>query len=195
MRPLPDDESGVTALVESAKAGDSRAWDALVARFGGRVWAVCRAYNLGRADADDVFQVVWMRLVNSLDAIREPDRLGAWLATTTRHESLRVLRKAGRQIPVGDDAALDRPDDSAPGPDARLLRTEREVALWTALEGLSAECRRLLRVMLADPPPSYLEVSEALAMPVGSIGPTRGRCLNHLRTKLRGINGAAAGSS
>jgi len=192
---MGEDESGVAALVESARAGESQAWDDLVARFGGRVWAVCRAYNLSRADADDVFQVVWMRLVNSLDSIREPDRLGAWLATTTRHEALRVLRKAGRQIPVGDDAGLDRPDESAPGPDARLLRTEREAALWAALEELSPDCQRLLRVMLADPPPSYQEVSLALGMPVGSIGPTRGRCLNHLRSKLRGINGGVAGSS
>jgi len=184
MRPMPEDESGVAALVESARAGESQAWDDLVARFGGRVWAVCRAYNLSRADADDVFQVVWMRLVNSLDSIREPDRLGAWLATTTRHEALRVLRKAGRQIPVGDDAGLDRPDESAPGSDARLLRTEREAALWAALEELSPDCQRLLRVLLADPPPTYQEVSLALDMPVGSIGPTRGRCLNHLRSKL-----------
>lgn len=192
---MPDDGGGVAALIESARSGSSQAWDALVARFGGRVWAVCRAYNLGRADAEDVFQVVWMRLVNSLDTIREPDRLGAWLATTARHECLRVLRKAGRQVPVGDDAGLDRPDVTTPGPDAGLLRTEREAALWAALGDLSPECQRLLRVMLADPPPSYLEVSEALGMPVGSIGPTRGRCLNHLRSKLRGIYGAAAGSS
>ena len=192
---MPDDGSRVAALVESARGGDSRAWDLLVARFGGRVWAVCRAYHLGRADADDVFQVVWMRLVNSLDSIREPDRMGAWLATTARHECLRVLRKAGRQIPVGNDAELDRPDVGTPGPDAGLLRTERAAALWTALGALSPECQRLLRVMLADPPPSYLEVSEALGMPVGSIGPTRGRCLNHLRAKLGGINGLGAGSN
>ena len=192
---MPEDESGVAALVESARAGESQAWDDLVARFGGRVWAVCRAYNLSRADADDVFQVVWMRLVNSLDAIREPDRLGAWLATTARHECLRLLRKAGRQVPVGDEAALDRPDDDTPGPDAGLLRTERAAALWTALGALSPECQRLLRVMLADPPPSYQEVSEALGMPVGSIGPTRGRCLHHLRSKLGSINGGGAGSN
>ena len=192
---MPDDGTGVTALVESARAGDSRAWDLLVARFGCRVWAVCRAYHLSRADADDVFQVVWMRLVNSLDAIREPDRLGAWLATTARHECLRALRKAGRQLPVGDDAELDRPDADAPGPDAGLLRTEREAALWAALGSLSPECQRLLRVLLADPPPSYLEVSEALGMPVGSIGPTRGRCLRHLRSKLGGISGAGGGSN
>jgi RNA polymerase sigma factor (sigma-70 family) len=181
-------------LLRQAQVGDSTAWDALVDRLGSRVWAVARAYRLGRADAEDVFQVTWMRLVVHIDSIREPDQVGAWLASTARHETLRVLKRSGRQVPTGDDQDLDGADTLAPPPEARLLATERQLALWDALAALPDACQRLLRLFLADPPPTYEEVTLALGRPQGSIGPTRRRCLEKLRTLLAGINDDAGGS-
>jgi len=183
-----------TDLVGRAGAGDQSAWDALVGRHGGRIWAVARAHRLNSADAEDVFQVTFLRLVTHLDTIRQPDRVGAWLATTARHECLRIIRRAGRAIPTGDDATLDPPDVDAAPVDAGLLTTERDAALLAAVDRLSEKCRRLLRVLMADPEPTYEEVGAALDMPIGSIGPTRGRCLQHLRRELGGITGADGGS-
>lgn len=178
---------GDAVLLEAARTGDQEAWDALVARHASRVWAVARAHRLNHADAEDVFQVTFMRLVTHVDSIREPDRVGAWLATTARHECLRVLRRAGRAVPAGDDDVLDAPDPLLPPIDAGLVGDERRVALHAALGRLSEKCQRLLRILMADPEPSYEEVGLALGMPIGSIGPTRGRCLKHLRRELGGI--------
>lgn len=187
MQPVADGEASDADLVKSASVGDQWAWDALVERYQSRVWAIARAHRLGTADAEDVFQVTFLRLVTHIGTIRDPSRIGAWLATTARHECLRLLRRAGRSLPSDDDAVLDAADPLTPPVDLRLLVGERRVALWKALGRLSAQCQRLLRVLMADPEPSYDEVSKALAMPIGSIGPTRGRCLKHLRRELSGI--------
>lgn len=186
--PSPED------LVRAAREGDAGAWDALVDRFGSRVRAVARSYRLSPADADDVFQVTWLRLVANLDRIREPERVGAWLVTTAAHECLRVLRRAGRFAP-GDKDWEEALFDEGPDVDAGVLTTERDQALWAAMGMLSAACQRLLRLLAADPPPSYEEVSAALRMPIGSIGPTRRRCLSHLRAHLARITGGPPGSS
>lgn len=174
-------------LVELAGKGDQPAWDAIVDRHGGRVWAVARAHRLGTADAEDVFQVTFLRLVTHLDTIRDRSRVGAWLATTARNECLRVIRRAGRAVPSGDEEVMDAPDPFLPEIESNLVATERQRALHAALGRLSEGCQRLLRVLMADPEPSYEEVSQALGMPIGSIGPTRGRCLKHLRRELGGI--------
>jgi RNA polymerase sigma factor (sigma-70 family) len=174
-------------LVAAARAGDQASWDALVARHGSRVWAVARAHRLSSADAEDVFQVAFLRLVTHIDTIRDPSKVGAWLATTARNECLRILRKSGRTVPSGDDEVLDAPDPLLPPVDAHVLADERRSALHAALGRLSEPCQRLLRVLMADPEPSYEEVGRALEMPIGSIGPTRGRCLKHLRREMDGI--------
>ena len=95
---VPDDDAGDTAaaLVMAAATGDQQAWDALVDRFAPTVWAVARGYRLSVADATDVSEVTWLRLVENLDRMEEPDRVGAWLATTARRESRRVLCLTGR---------------------------------------------------------------------------------------------------
>ena len=179
--------AGDEQLVAGARKGEQEAWDRLVGRYGSRVWAVARAHRLNTADAEDVFQVTFLRLVTHLDTIRNPNRVGAWLATTARNECLRVLRRSGRTVPAGDDDLLDAADPLLPPVEAGLLIDERQAALRAALGRLSAACQRLLRVLMADPEPSYDEVSRALGMPIGSIGPTRGRCLKHLRRELGGI--------
>jgi RNA polymerase sigma factor (sigma-70 family) len=174
-------------LLGAAREGDQSAWDAIVDKHGSRVWAVGRAHRLSSADAEDVFQMTFLRLITHIDTIREPNRVGAWLATTARHECLAVLRRAGRTVPSSEDAVMDGPDLLLPSVEARLLTDERQIALHAALARLSEPCQRLLRVLMADPEPSYEEVSLALDMPVGSIGPTRGRCLKHLQRVLGGI--------
>lgn len=187
MREMAGGGADDVELLELASKGDQSAWDALVGRYGNRVWAVARAHRLSSADAEDVYQVTFLRLVTHIDTIRDPNRVGAWLATTARHECLRLLRRAGRAVPSGDDDILDPPDPLLPPVDSNLLADERQHALWDALSRLSDACQRLLRVLMADPEPSYEEVGRALGMPIGSIGPTRGRCLKHLRRQLGGI--------
>jgi DNA-directed RNA polymerase specialized sigma24 family protein len=135
-----------------------------------------------------------MRLVSHIDGIREPEHVGAWLASTARHESLRVLKRLGRQVPTGDEHDLDGADVLAPPPEARLVASERQLALWEAVAAMPDFCQRLLRMFLADPPPSYEEITIALGRPQGSIGPTRRRCLERLRRHLAGINDGAEGS-
>jgi RNA polymerase sigma factor (sigma-70 family) len=176
------DATVVTHLVGAAAGGDQRAWDALVDEFGGLVWAVARAHRLSDADAADVAGATWLALVEHLPRLREADRVGAWLATTARRECLRVLRHARRQVPTADDFA-ERPADAVDAA-AGLLAAERGAALWQAFGRLPARDQALLQMLVADPAPSYQEISAALQMPIGSIGPTRARCLERLRREL-----------
>lgn len=177
-------EPDTTDLLARARAGDQQAWDALVDRYSGLVWSVARSHRLGSADAADVHQATWLRLVEHLDAIREPERLGSWLATTARRESLAVLRRAGRDLPVGDLLTLEPRAADTTGVDDDLLRRERDRHLWRAFGELAGQCQSVLRLLLLDPPPSYAEISAALDIPIGSIGPTRARCLDQLRRRL-----------
>jgi RNA polymerase sigma factor (sigma-70 family) len=176
--------SPVAELVHAAAAGDQDAWGALVERYASLVWNVARAHRLDAADASDVSQTVWLRLVEHLGRLRQPEALAGWLATTTKHECLRTIRRAGREIP---DDELETSDDrlgSEPGPESELLRAERRAMVWAALDKLSVRCRTLLRALSSSPDSSYVEIAGALDMPVGSIGPTRSRCLQHLRRQL-----------
>ena len=173
----------VPALVKAAGDGDEQAWSKLVDRFASLVWAVARGHGLDQADAADVSQTTWLRLAEQLGAIREPDRLGAWLATTARRECLRTLRRQERHVPVDLCSDWDcGGTDIEVGDD--MMKKERDAALWSAFEALSGNCKALLRALLADPPPSYAELSDAFDMPIGSIGPTRARCLDRLRDRI-----------
>lgn len=175
----------VVADVVAAASGDSRAWNRLVERFSSLVWSVARSHRLNDADAADVSQTTWLRLAEHLHRLRQPERVGGWLATTARNEALRTLRRSARMVPVDDDFDLlvDREEHEV---DRRLLDYERDAALWLAFQGLAPPCQRLLRTLMADPAPSYAEVSVALEMPVGSIGPRRARCLERLRSNAEG---------
>ncbi|HET6213266.1 MAG TPA: sigma-70 family RNA polymerase sigma factor [Micromonosporaceae bacterium] len=175
------DFDAATALAGAAR-GDQRAWDAIVGRYSNLVWAVARSFRLSGADAADVTQATWLRLVEHLGDVRDSARLGAWLATTARREALRILRRSRRDIPT-ENIGLSEEYPSVP-PELHVLRTEQETLLWNAFQRLPESCQRLLRVLLADPAPSYAEVGAALAMPIGSIGPTRARCLASLRSML-----------
>jgi RNA polymerase sigma factor (sigma-70 family) len=176
------DMSEVAELVSAAAEGDQGAWNELVDRYNGLVWSVARSHRLSTPDASDVVQTTWLRLVEHLDGLQDPERVGAWLATTARREALRALRHAARQTPT--EELPETPTDEHLG--AALLEAERDQALWKAFGGLSERCQTLLRILVADPPPSYDEVSGALDMPIGSIGPTRARCLERLRGLAEG---------
>ena len=195
----PDDTG---QLVRGAADGDETAWRGLVERFSGLVWAVARAHRLTNADAADVFQTTWLRLAEHIGRIERPDRVGAWLATAARRECLQNLRSAAKATPTDDIDRLDiAPVVGNPTEEAVLAAeqeredADRAAAMWRALARLPVRCRELLRVLMASPPPSYAEVAAALGLPLGSIGPTRGRCLQRLREEMAGISGGLSPSS
>ena len=184
----PDEVGG---LVRAASGGDGAAWKAIVEHFSGLVWAVMRGYRLGPADAADVFQTTWLRLAEHLGRIANPGSVGAWLATTARRESLRTVRVSARTVPADHTTlvSLGQVDDHSPeqallDSEQAMLDSQRARQLWRAFRDLSVRCQQLLRVLTATPPPSYAEAAAALDMPVGSIGPSRARCLDRLREKL-----------
>jgi RNA polymerase sigma factor (sigma-70 family) len=176
---MTDPTTPVDVLVRAAGAGDEAAWAAIVDRFSGLVWATARSHRLSPADAADVAQTTWLRLVEHLDRINDPERLGAWLATTARRESLRLIRLGGREMPTDEDRMFDSP--SGESVDTRLLTEERDTALHRAFRTIGERCQALLRLLAAIEPPSYEEIGAALGMPIGAIGPTRARCLEKLR--------------
>ena len=173
-------------LVARVRAGDTAAWQSLTERYTSLLWSVARSLQMSDADAADAVQTTWLRLVEHLDTIREPDHLGSWLVTTVRRECYDIRRRAQRVRPGEPDAPGGWEQVPAGGDplDSALLRDERDAALWRAYQAMKPQCRRLLRVLMADPPPSYAEVAAALDIPIGSIGPTRQRCLKCLRDTL-----------
>ncbi len=175
-----------TELLAKASGGDATAWSAIVTRYGELVWTVARAFRLNPADAADVCQATWLRLVEHLGDIRQGDRIGAWLVTTARREALGVIRRAGRDVPVQDTDALWSGASDEGGPEQTILRRERDALLWRAFRRLPEACQRLLRILMSEPTPTYAEVGAALEIPIGSIGPTRARCLASLRTLMAG---------
>ena len=169
----------VGVLVHAAAGGDQQAWSVLVDRYSKLVWAIARNHRLSADDAAEVSQTTWLKLAEHIDRLQDPSKVGGWLATTARHEALRVLRGAGRQIPMGDD--MPEPECPAVELDDELLRSERDTLLWQAFSRLPARDQALLRLLVSDPMPSYEEIGAAMGMPVGSVGPTRARCLERLR--------------
>lgn len=172
----------VTELVEAAASGEQEAWNRLVDQFMPLVWSVTRIYRLASHDAEDVSQTVWLRLVEHLTDIREPRALPKWIITTAKNESLRLIKAHRRTLPVDslDDSAM-AAEAGASEAEANLLRAERQQALRDGLAELAPRHRELLLLLVADPPISYGEISRLLDMRVGSIGPTRARCLDRLR--------------
>jgi RNA polymerase sigma factor (sigma-70 family) len=181
--------SEVSRLVRSSAAGSEAAWSELVRRYSPLVLAVTRSYQLSTADAQDVSQTVWLRLVEHVASLREPDALPGWLVTTTARECCRQIRQGRRMQPVdpGADGSLRhgtavRLDAGlVAGPDAGVERAELHQALRDGLSELPARDQQLLRLRATDPPRPYHEISQLMGMPVGSIGPTLRRSLDRLR--------------
>jgi len=176
----------VPGWVRAAAAGDATAWGWLVDRYSGLVWSVCRAHRLAAEDAADVAQLTWLRLLENLDRIREPQRLAGWLATTCRRECLAFLQRSRSATPV-EGEHMDRLLGGGPAADLPVLAADQQATLWLAFHQLSEWCQRVLRALIVDAdagPPSYLGVAAELGVPVGSLGPTRARCLRQLRKLL-----------
>jgi len=172
----------VTALVTRAANGDQLAWDALVERYAPLIWSICRRYQLGDADADDVGQTVWLQLLDHLGELREPTVLAGWLATTTRRECSRARRSTREPQAAGHVLDAESiPDAQTPTAEQELLAAERHAALREAFTRLPRCCQQLLALLIGDRPLSYAQISAQLGISAGSIGPRRDRCLGILR--------------
>ena len=183
---MTDGAVDATYLIRRAAEGHRWAWERLVAKYSRLIWAMTRDFKLSESDASDVVQATWLRLLEHIDRIEHPDRVGSWLATTARHECLRHLAARKRVVLVqDDDDALVDAVSHQPEVDERLLADERAAAVREAMLSLPWRWQRLLELLMSDPPVSYLEISDQLGLPVGSIGPTRGRCLERLRELLQ----------
>jgi RNA polymerase sigma factor (sigma-70 family) len=179
------DTSDIARLVRGAADGDRQAWERLVDQYARLIWAITVEFKLTESDAADVAQTTWLRLLEHIDRIQYPDRVGSWLAATARNECLRSLAARKRVVLADDDEVLTRVVVSEPEVDERILADERAQVVRDALSGLPRRWQRLLELLMADPPASYADISNELDLPVGSIGPTRGRCLARLRVLLQ----------
>jgi RNA polymerase sigma factor (sigma-70 family) len=173
-------------LVRDASQGDAGAWSTLVDRFAPLVWSIARGYRLSTQDTADVSQTTWLRLAEHIQHLRQPERVGAWLATTAGRESLAVIRRGQRQVPSEEATLIEALDDDfSDEPAETTLRAAQSEELWRAFSTLPPRSQLLLRLLFADPQPSYQEIATLTGMPIGSIGPTRARCLQELRLLLK----------
>lgn len=175
--------TGLKDLVERAKDGEQSAWDELVDRLENMVWFVIRGFRLSEADSLDVAQVTWLRAVENLHRIRDPDRIGLWLATTAKRECMRVLERSDRTFPADPHeqlSALVAQDDLAHD----VVNRNESDRVLDALQTLGTDCQKLLRLVLCDPPCTYVEISAIIGISVGTIGSRRQRCLSRLRSAV-----------
>jgi RNA polymerase sigma factor (sigma-70 family) len=173
-------------LLQRASRGDQSAWIDLVDRFDQMVWSVARSYRLDEALARDVAQTVWLKLVENIDRIDDPERLPGWLATTSRREALRVSRLRNRAIPTEFEYDI---EDDAPSLETLMVEDEEKAILVEAFQRLSEGCQQLLRLLAVEPALSYEEIAEAIGRPIGSLGPTRSRCIDRLKNAMASISG------
>ena len=179
-----------TRLVTRVAEGDQAAWDAIVDEYAGLLRSVVRGFRLNEAQAADAVQTTWLRLVEHVADLREPQHVAGWLKTTTRRVCLQIIRQNGReQLVEGDDdwawgSGGPSDDLEQDGPEASALRQEQLSLVRHALADLPERHRQLLDLLLVSPPVSYRDISARLGMPVGSNGPTRARILARLREAL-----------
>jgi RNA polymerase sigma factor (sigma-70 family) len=175
------DDPTVVSLVVRAASGDHAAWDEIVERYAPLVWAICLRHQLDRQTVDDIGQSVWLLLVENIGRLREPAALPGWIATTTRRECLRALRASGRQAMEVLTPPEELPPDESAAMEQEIVEAELHAALRAAFAELPAGCRELLSMLISDSPHGYASISATLGIPMGSIGPTRARCLARLR--------------
>lgn len=187
----PTDEDDATLVMRCVR-GEAAAWAALVQRYQRLVYAIARRIGLDEHTAADVFQTVFARLVQHLPRIAEPHRLQAWIVTTTKREALLLRQRSRRNVSMtrGEDADADESQwdlaDESPNAEEALAELQQLNQLRAALERLDGRCRDLLGLLFRedDEKLSYGEVARALGTSVGSIGPTRSRCLDKLRRQV-----------
>jgi RNA polymerase sigma factor (sigma-70 family) len=180
----------VTMLVHRAAEGDPAAWNAIVDEYAGLLRSVVRRFRLNEAQAADAVQTTWLRLVEHVADLREPEHLAGWLKTTAQRVCLQTIRRNGREV-LGDRDPDRDPgrgvwydDQELDGPEACTLRQEQAALVARAVADLPDRHRELVELLVASPPISYADISGRLGMPVGSIGPTRARILARLREAL-----------
>jgi RNA polymerase sigma factor (sigma-70 family) len=173
---LPPHDDELTSLVRAAQSGDPQAWDRLVTRFDPHLRHVARGFRLPPADVDDIVQTTWLRVLGRIQQIREPSALGGWLATITRREALRLLQRHVREVLSDDPELGECADDHQP--ESAALEAERHAALTRALATLPPRHAHLMRLLATSE--CYQHISLHAGMPLGSIGPTRARCLARL---------------
>ena len=178
-----DRRTRLARCLERARSGELAALDEVVRELNPLLWNVARAQNLNADQAADVVQTSWLELLRRLHEIRAPEALAAWLVTATRREAWRVRNRHRQHLPEGTEILESTPDPD-PEPDERLVSEERDRVLWRHFQRLPERCRTLLRIVAQVERPDYSMVAEAMEMPRGSIGPTRGRCLAKLRELL-----------
>jgi RNA polymerase sigma factor (sigma-70 family) len=174
----------IVGWMRRAATGDLYAWNRLVDQYSRLIWSITTSFKLGESDAADVVQTTWMRLIEHIDRIEQPARVGSWLASTARNECLRHVAARKRIVLVQEDAEFDAADQHGPEVDEALLASERARDVRQAMSHLPLQWQRLMEMLMADPPIPYAEISDQLGVPIGSIGPTRGRCLAKLRVLL-----------
>jgi RNA polymerase sigma factor (sigma-70 family) len=188
-------EMSVTELVAAAKQGDQNAWATLVEQYQPLVHAVCSRFRLSKSDVEDASQTVWLQLVRNLDKLRDARALPGWIETTTTNTCLALLKALNREVPrdphgLGGEtrSPWDRPCQQSELDEA-LLSQESRHAIQRGLVELPSKQQELLRLLAADPPMTYRQISQQLGMPVGSIGPTRARSIQNLRNtaSVRGM--------
>jgi RNA polymerase sigma factor (sigma-70 family) len=177
------DESALSATVVAARDGDERAWNMLVEHFTPTLRSVAKGFRLQPHDVDDVVQACWLAALGNLHSLREPAAIGAWLVTTARRHALRAHQHGVRELlaasPLSEYHAAPECVEST------VVAAERVRGLRAAVERLPGRQREVLESLIAEPERSYVEVSQGLGIPVGSIGPTRERGLDRLRRDER----------
>jgi RNA polymerase sigma factor (sigma-70 family) len=173
-------------LVLACRRGDQLAWEKLVRRYQRLIYAIPRRAGLSEDDAAEIFQDVFTTLFEKLNDIQEPERLQAWLVTTTRRRTLRTISRRPEKLRSDEDedegaSVAEMMSDPALLPDEKLLLLEEQHQIRTAVSQLDERCQTLVKLLFYQrEPPSYAEVAQVLGVPEGSIGPTRARCLSKL---------------
>lgn len=148
------------------------------------LWSVARSQGASGPTSEDAIQTAWLQLVTHGDSIQEPGAVLGWLVVVVKREVWRLCRGARREIGVGEVPEVPEVPAQHLDPEAESILNERQRVLWQHVSRLTPRCQELLRVIAFADRPDYGAIATALGMPVGSIGPTRGRCLNKLRTAL-----------
>ena len=189
-------------LIKACLAGDARAWDALIERYQRLVYSVPMRYGVSPDDAADIMQDVFILLFRNLHALRDADKIASWLITTTQRESWRWKKresKFGSKVvheSEKDEDILASLPDNRESPEETALRMEAQQTIRDALSLLEDRCRELLHLLFYEHPrPSYKNISEALGIPEGAIGPTRARCLKKLKEAVARLGGVLGGDT
>jgi len=171
-------------LVAMCLRGDAQAWEALIMRYRRLVYSVPVRFGFTSADAADVFQAVCLKLIEHLHELKDETKVSAWLITTTTRQCIHVKSLKHRE--TGADEEFEEPADPGENLEDLRIMTETQQTIREAVEQLSGRCRDLIEMLYFDQRSlSYEEISQKMGMPVASIGPTRARCLDKLRTQLR----------